>query len=515
MRHPFATAAISALFTPSPSFCDNEPVSNPTGSTLLSWPRPPEQTAILPGCSLLLSPTTTDLGEGLLAGGAPFRVMRLSPLGLAFFKRWGAGATLGDEPGERALATQLVHAGILNPTWTTSQWSENAVTIVIPHFNRVEALAAILERVRTFSVIVVDDASDDPATVEQIVTRFGAHVLWRASRGGPGAARNDGLRVATTPFVAFIDTDCLPEGDWLNPLLCQMNDPLVCAVAPRIVGPDGSTQRERFEHDCSPLDLGTAPSIVRPQASVSFVPAATLLVRRTLGPTLFDPTLDGGEDVDLVWRMNELGWIVRYEPASVVHHAMRPTMRGWIDQRMFYGATAAPLATRHGRSAAPLGGSPVTLSAWALLGLGHPVGAGILFSVALEQLRARLSAVSDHPGPLAWRLTAKNLTSSGPLLARQVLRTYSPALLIGSLFSKRLRRLSLLSLLVAGIGRWREAESDLPLPSFIAWSTFDDCAYSIGVWNGALNERRPGALLPRVIHSHSLFRRRRQPAIPR
>ena len=42
---------------------------------------------------------------------------------------------------------------------------------------------------------------------------------------GPSAARNAGLAQVSTPFVAFIDSDCVPDEGWLEPLLGPLQRP--------------------------------------------------------------------------------------------------------------------------------------------------------------------------------------------------------------------------------------------------------------------------------------------------
>src|SRR5207247_323071 len=58
---------------------------------------------------------------------------------------------------------------------------------------------------KDYEVIVVDDASTDdtPGVAEQM----GVHLLRRLDRGGPGAARNDGARVARGKYLFFLDAD--------------------------------------------------------------------------------------------------------------------------------------------------------------------------------------------------------------------------------------------------------------------------------------------------------------------
>ena len=73
---------------------------------------------------------------------------------------------------------------------------------------------------------------------------------------------------------------------------------------------------------------GREAARVIPYGRVPFVPGAALVLRR---PLRFDPTLPGGEDVDLAWRVH-----TRYEPKAVVEHDP-PSWR----KRVGYGRHAA------------------------------------------------------------------------------------------------------------------------------------------------------------------------------
>ena len=81
-----------------------------------------------------------------------------------------------------------------------------------------------------------------------------------ATNGGPSVARNAGAGQAATQLVAFVDSDCVPSTGWLSPLLGYFDDPLVAAVAPRIVPAPASTPSplSRYENMRSSLDRGPA-----------------------------------------------------------------------------------------------------------------------------------------------------------------------------------------------------------------------------------------------------------------
>jgi GT2 family glycosyltransferase len=200
-------------------------------------------------------------------------------------------------------------------------------------------------------VIVVDDASSDRDLTAHCRGWSGATSPTRSVGGAP-AARNSGAAATTAPFIAFLDSDCVPEDGWL--------------------AEHGAGWLARYEDVRSPLDRGTQSARVLPGGRVPFVPGATLVVRRAALGAGFDETLRGGEDVDYVWRLTEQGWHVRYEPAGRVQHEHRTSPGSWLSRRAYYGRTAAPLARRHHVAARSLAVSPWTAAAWAAAILRRP-----------------------------------------------------------------------------------------------------------------------------------------------
>ena len=464
----------------------------------LGLPSPGGPDPLPSGCTFHVDSNTTYLGQGVVAGGSPFRLRQLSDQGALAFESWAAGGPLEAALSQQQLARRLVDDGVLHPTWPSEVFlAFDDVTVVIPVRDRPEQLNDLLAQLEEFRVIVVDDCSEDVNEIRRITSLHNVRLVTRDRQGGPGAARNTGMHEVTTPLTVFIDSDCWLTPEWLPPLLAHFTDPRVGAVAPRIQGSRGASSRERFEHDASPLDVGSSPSLVRPGSPVSFLPSATLLLRTRLGPMLFDESLNGGEDVDLVWRLAESGWLVRFEPSSVVHHPMRGTLHGWFAQRYFYGTTAAPLEQRHGDAAAPLKGPFWNLLGWLFVALGLPGLGAVCLGVSVELLRKRLQSFSDSPLRLAWDLSRFSWQHT-PALCRQLVRTYAPLMILGSLFSRRLRRALLVTLSVGTLDRWQKSGSDLDVASFSYWSVLDDVTYAAGVWSGVLKMKRPGALLPRV-----------------
>ena len=85
-------------------------------------------------------------------------------------------------------------------------------------------------------MVVVDDASRDPAAVAEVAARHGARLVALTVNLGPAGARNAGIAQVRTPYVAFVDSDVVVEADALRGLAGHFADPRVAAVGPRVQG---------------------------------------------------------------------------------------------------------------------------------------------------------------------------------------------------------------------------------------------------------------------------------------
>ena len=364
----------------------------------------------------------------------------------------------------------------------------------------------------TLRVIVVDDASCDPAAIAQLAKDADAHVLRRPVNGGPGAARNTGLAAADTPLVAFLDSDCVPSPGWLDALLPHFADPAVGAVAPRIV-PDepGRTWLARYEGASSTLDMGARASIVRPGSRVPYVPGAALVVRKAAAGAGFAEDMRVGEDVDFVWRLAAAGWRVRYEPDAAMAHQHRVRLAAWFTRRKDYGTSAAVLELHHPGAVRPLYLSGWTALAWLAAAAGWPAAGAALTGTGIALLARRLARLTgeDWPRPTArtsWQLAAR-LAGGGTLAAGRPLgsaisRTWWPVALPAAVAVRRLR-LPLASLvLMPPLLDWLDRRPPLDPARYIAARLLDDAGYSLGVWQGCAARRTVRPLLPRLGSRH-------------
>ena len=429
------------------------------------------------------------------------RVLRLGAAGGRLLDAWQAGEPVGASPAAGALARRLVNAGIAHPRPPQAAMPE--VSVVIPVRDREAGLRSTLAALAGMRVVVVDDGSLTPVAGDAM-WKAEVSMVRREIPEGPASARNAGWRTASSDVVVFLDADCVPVGDWLTTLVAHFADPAVAAVAPRVVTPvKGRGMVHAYETCRSPLDLGDREAPVRPRSRVPYVPTACLAVRRHCLELVggFDESLRYGEDVDLVWRLDEAGWTVRYEPAARVEHPPRRDLPSLLRQRFEYGMSAAPLARRHGQDVAPLAVSPWSFAAWGLLVAGRTGAASAVIAGSAGVLAKRAGKDRATAGELA-RLALRGNLLAGSRLAEAVRRAWLPPalVLLAAVPSPRARRrlaAALMSVLALPLIEWAAERPPVDLGRWTALRTADDVAYQAGVWAGSVRDRTARALLPR------------------
>lgn len=448
-----------------------------------------------PDWSLTLDPTVRRADHGhLLIGGTPLRILRLSGAGASWLEAVVGGGQVGASPAAQRLARTLIDGGLAHPKCVGGGPHVDDVAVVIPVRDDAAGLARTLASVGPAgAVVVVDDGSAQPVAA-------GCRTIRRATAQGPAAARETGWRSTDSAFIAFVDADVELEEGWLARLLPHFGDKTVGAVAPRVqasVG-DAPTWLAAYEARRSPFDRGALRGPVRPGARVSYVPTTALVVRRKALAAVggFDTDLRVGEDVDLVWRLHEAGWRVRYEPAVHTWHPTRPRLGAWVRQRVRYGMSAAPLALRHGGAVAPLGISGWSAWTWLAVLFGRPIAAAAVGAGTTAALAPKLRTM-EHPVREAVQLAGKGNLWAGVAVADALRRPWWPFAVAVGLRSRRARPALVAAAVVPPLLDRHAGTATLAPGRFWALRLLDDVAYGTGVWLGCLRHRSGRALLPR------------------
>ena len=248
---------------------------------------------------------------------------------------------------------------------------ELELSIVIPSWNTRDYLAACLASLEradlpSNELIIVDNGSVD-GSADFVAERHPRATLVRnATNEGFARASNQGMRLARGRYVLLLNTDTEVAPDAIAKLLRFLEEhPEHAAAAPRLVDPDGRTQRtvQEFPNLWTPLFYSTPLERWFPHSreleryymrdwdqetsrDVDQPPAACLLIRKSVLDRvgLFDEELWlFYNDVDLARRIKAAGWKTRYlAEGRVLHHVGGSTRKfggfvvRWQQDRLFY-----------------------------------------------------------------------------------------------------------------------------------------------------------------------------------
>ena len=439
-------------------------------------------------------------GNGVLAG-SPLTYFGVTDAGSKILDAIESNADLPQNHSQ--LTDRLLATGAVHPAQSMEANSSD-VTVVIPafitdtqsHTNLENLIASLIG----LAIVVVDDASPHPVHIS------GARVIRHDTNKGPAAARNTGIALVATKFVACIDADVSVTSEQLLTLAGYLADERVAMVAPRITCLNDKTFIGEFESLHSPLDLGSTPALVRPMSRVSYLPATVLVCNtnslRTVGS--FDESLRLGEDVDLVWRCTESGLWCRYVPAIECPHRARRSIRALFRQRFEYGSSAAALDQRHPHRASPLRAHALLLVAAMSILMGLLSVAVVFIALTILyfcwSLRSTKISMTSRTR-LAWL----GITSTTKLLAQAIMRCWWPLFLLASLVSWRPGVMLTFSALVPSIFGLMRFKPNHPI-RYLLVRIISDMSYASGVWAGAIRVRSVRCLLPVITARRSISR---------
>ena len=206
------------------------------------------------------------------------------------------------------------------------------VSVIIPTFNRAEMLLRALESVlaqkgMSFEVFIVDDGSTDGTRklVEKVACgKPDIHYDFQSNQG-PSAARNLGIKKASAPFLAFLDSD----DEWLpGKLKAQLDffgenpDFLICQTE-EIWIRSGKRVNPMRKHQ----KLGG--EIFEKCLKLSLVSPSSVMMRREFFDRvgLFDETLPVCEDYDLWLRTSARFPIGLIKKPYVIKYGGHPDQR--------------------------------------------------------------------------------------------------------------------------------------------------------------------------------------------
>jgi GT2 family glycosyltransferase len=223
------------------------------------------------------------------------------------------------------------------------------VSVVVCAYNAERTMApclASLEKLNypNYEVIVINDGSTD--RTREISERFDSIRLINQENKGLSAARNVGIAAATGEIVAFTDSDCVADPDWLTYLVTTFIHSGRAAVG----GPNFPPPEDTLVPSAVAVSPGGPTHVLLNDEVAEHIPGCNMAFRKHALEEIngFDPVFRAaGDDVDLCWRLQNQGYEIGFSPDAVVWHFRRNTVRAYLSQQRGYGKAEAQLYFKH------------------------------------------------------------------------------------------------------------------------------------------------------------------------
>jgi GT2 family glycosyltransferase len=223
------------------------------------------------------------------------------------------------------------------------------VSVIVCSYNGGRTLAACLDSLGKlnyphYEVILVDDGSTDDTAY--IAAQFPRIRYIHQTNHGLSHARNTGAAAARGEVLAYTDSDCMTDVDWLYHLISTLLSGDYAAVG----GPNFTPPAQNWVQACVAAAPGGPSHVLLTDIVAEHIPGCNMAFHRWAFDTVggFDVEYHkAGDDVDFCWRLQQLGCVIAFSPAAVVWHHRRLTVRAFVRQQEGYGEAESLLRFKH------------------------------------------------------------------------------------------------------------------------------------------------------------------------
>lgn len=411
---------------------------------------------------------------------------------------------------------KLVRRGFLEQQGTAHPKVYPSVSVIIPVRNRPEEIKACLTSLQKLNypsgkieIIVVDDCSSD--STPEVIRKFPVTLLALKKHRQASFCRNVAARHAKNEILAFIDSDCEADPDWLLDLTPAFREKDIAAVGGMIDSFYTINQLDRYEKVQSSLMISSWYKRSSELDRFFYVPSCNFLVRRDCFRELggFKNDLHVGEDVDLCWRIQNSGLQVDYRPVGTIFHKHRNRLQAFCRRRFDYGTSEPELQKLHEDRRKKMVFPPLITVFWlaitwflftgdSLFALGA-LSLPLLSSLATYRKIRRtnghigfvdvLSAVLRSYGAWLYHLCA--FVSRYYILFSMVFIVFQPLLFCGMAVMH----------IIACLGQYIIKKPRLSFLAFFFYFSLEQMSYQAGVWWSCIQNKHFGSISPNLVFS--------------
>lgn len=236
--------------------------------------------------------------------------------------------------------------------------SRPLISIIIPAYNCENSVRKCVESLLKQSwqnreIIFIDDGSTDSTPL--ILDEYPEITVFKTKNRGPSHARNLGIERCHGDYIAFTDSDCIAEPDWLEELYKGFekfpDSPVAGVGGDQKSPPDDSRFGKRVHEFLKSVGfVGEYVKAGRKMKETRHNPTCNVMYRKKdlVKSGGFNEYLWPGEDVEIDLTLSRLGYIHLFNPDAVVYHYRPNAWSGFYRMMDRYGWAQGYLVNRYG-----------------------------------------------------------------------------------------------------------------------------------------------------------------------
>lgn len=227
-----------------------------------------------------------------------------------------------------------------------------SVTIVVPVYNGEENIENCIKSLlnqkypkENLEIIIVDNNSTD--NTAEIIKRYPVKYLAEIKQG-VCYARNRGLKEATGDLLAYTDSDCIADENWIAMLASNFKSSSIGGVGGHLASVESDNLIEKY---IAHREILTQEKMFQDKPfSPPFFITANVMYRTEALKKIggFDNFFTiSGEDADLAWRVVDEGYSLLLEEKAIVYHKHRANLKKFCKQMFGYGIGSAAIFKKY------------------------------------------------------------------------------------------------------------------------------------------------------------------------
>jgi glycosyltransferase involved in cell wall biosynthesis len=217
------------------------------------------------------------------------------------------------------------------------------ISVIIPMYNAGDTIIQTLKGLedqtrRDFEVIVVDDGSADNSS--KLVAEFESQSnfsikLVHQENAGPAKARNLGVEHSSGEVIIFLDSDCIPPGNWLEEMVKPLKGRVVgCNCGYKVKNKESLVARY-IDYEIAKRHENLIGKTIDTMGSYSASYVKDIFIKANGFSTEYP--IASGEDFDLAFNIRKMGYDLVFTGETFVYHYHPDSLKKYLKQQFGRG----------------------------------------------------------------------------------------------------------------------------------------------------------------------------------